>query len=46
MKNRLSPVEARNRKPLKQQADFEGEWELRFGPDNRFLGTNLARPIK
>ena len=29
-------VETRNRKPLKQQADFEGEWELRFGPDNRF----------
>jgi len=34
---RLEPtVETRNRKPLKQQADFEGEWELRFGPDNRF----------
>jgi mRNA-degrading endonuclease RelE of RelBE toxin-antitoxin system len=29
-------VETRNRKPLKQQADFEGEWELRFGPENRF----------
>jgi len=34
---RLEPtVETRNRKPLKQPADFEGEWELRFGPDNRF----------
>jgi mRNA-degrading endonuclease RelE of RelBE toxin-antitoxin system len=29
-------IETRNRKPLKRQADFEGEWELRFGPDNRF----------
>ena len=26
----------RNRKPLKQPAGFGGEWELRFGPDNRF----------
>jgi mRNA-degrading endonuclease RelE of RelBE toxin-antitoxin system len=34
---RLEPtVETRNRKPLKEQADFEGEWELRFGPENRF----------
>ena len=34
---RLEPtVETRDRKPLKQQADFEGEWELRFGPENRF----------
>ena len=33
---RLEPaVETRNRKPLKQ-ADLEGEWELRFGPENRF----------
>jgi len=29
-------VEARNRKPLKRPADFEGEWELRIGHDNRF----------
>ena len=29
-------IETRNRKPLKQQADFKGEWELRFGPENRF----------
>jgi mRNA-degrading endonuclease RelE of RelBE toxin-antitoxin system len=34
---RLEPtIETRNRKPLKQETDFEGEWELRFGPDNRF----------
>jgi mRNA-degrading endonuclease RelE of RelBE toxin-antitoxin system len=34
---RLDPtVETRNRKPLKQRADFEGEWELRFGPGNQF----------
>ena len=29
-------VETRNRKPLKRQADVEGEWELRIGHDNRF----------
>ena len=29
-------VETRNRKPLKRPVNFEGEWELRFGPDNRF----------
>jgi hypothetical protein len=29
-------VETRNRKPLKQPVAFEAEWELRFGPDNRF----------
>jgi len=34
--SREPAVETRNRKPLKQQTDFEGEWELRFGPDNRF----------
>jgi len=34
---KLDPtVETRNRKPLKQRADFEGEWELRFGPGNQF----------
>jgi len=34
---RLEPAdETRNRKPLKHQSDFEGEWELRFGPENRF----------
>jgi mRNA-degrading endonuclease RelE of RelBE toxin-antitoxin system len=29
-------VETRNRKPLKRPVTFEGEWELRFGPDNIF----------
>jgi len=29
-------VETRNRKPLKRPVRFEADWELRFGPDNRF----------
>ncbi|MGD9046580.1 MAG: type II toxin-antitoxin system RelE/ParE family toxin [Anaerolineae bacterium] len=29
-------VEARNRKPLKRAVAFEAEWEIRFGPNNRF----------
>jgi mRNA-degrading endonuclease RelE of RelBE toxin-antitoxin system len=29
-------VETRNRKPLKRVVAFEAEWEIRFGPDNRF----------
>jgi mRNA-degrading endonuclease RelE of RelBE toxin-antitoxin system len=29
-------VETRNRKPLKPPSALEGEWELRFGPGNRF----------
>jgi len=29
-------TETRNRKPLVRESDFEAEWELRFGPDNRF----------
>ena len=29
-------TETRNRKPLRQPAAFEAQWELRFGPDNRF----------
>jgi len=29
-------VETRNRKPLKRAVAFEAEWELRFGPDNKF----------
>lgn len=29
-------VESRNRKPLRKPAIFEAQWELRFGPDNRF----------
>jgi len=29
-------VETRNRKPLRQPAAFGAQWEIRFGPDNRF----------
>ena len=29
-------VETKNRKPLRQPAAFSAEWEIRFGPDNRF----------
>jgi len=29
-------VETQNRKPLKRPTVFQGDWELRFGPDNRF----------
>ena len=29
-------VETRNRKPVRSPAAFEAEWELRFGPNNRF----------
>src|SRR2546421_11874887 len=29
-------VETKNRKPLRQPAPFAGEWEIRFGPGNRF----------
>jgi hypothetical protein len=29
-------VETKNRKPLTKPVEFEAEWELRFGPDNRF----------
>jgi mRNA-degrading endonuclease RelE of RelBE toxin-antitoxin system len=29
-------VETRNRKPLRQPAPLAAEWEIRFGPDNRF----------
>jgi hypothetical protein len=29
-------VETRNRKPLKRPISFGADWELRFGPDNRF----------
>ena len=29
-------VATRNRKPLQQPAAFEAQWEIRFGPDNRF----------
>ncbi len=29
-------VETRNRKPVRSPAAFQAEWELRFGPHNRF----------
>lgn len=29
-------VETRNRKPLKQSLIVGGDWEVRFGPNNRF----------
>jgi mRNA-degrading endonuclease RelE of RelBE toxin-antitoxin system len=29
-------VETINRKPLKRAVAFEAEWDIRFGPDNRF----------
>jgi hypothetical protein len=29
-------VETRNRKPVRPPAAFHAEWELRFGPNNRF----------
>ena len=29
-------VKTRNRKPLKKSTAFKAEWELRFGPKNRF----------
>ncbi len=29
-------VVTRNRKPLRRPAAFGAEWEIRFGPDNRF----------
>lgn len=29
-------IESKNRKPLRQPAPFAAEWEIRFGPDNRF----------
>jgi mRNA-degrading endonuclease RelE of RelBE toxin-antitoxin system len=29
-------VETRNRKPLKRAVTFGAEWDIRFGPNNRF----------
>ena len=29
-------IETRNRIPLKQPAEFGADWEIRFGPNNRF----------
>jgi len=29
-------VETRHRKPLKRPVELSADWEIRFGPDNRF----------
>jgi hypothetical protein len=29
-------IQTKNRKPVRQPAAFQAEWELRFGPGNRF----------
>jgi mRNA-degrading endonuclease RelE of RelBE toxin-antitoxin system len=29
-------VETRNRKPLERPVELGADWEIRFGPDNRF----------
>jgi mRNA-degrading endonuclease RelE of RelBE toxin-antitoxin system len=29
-------IKTKNRKPLRQPAPFNAEWEIRFGPNNRF----------
>lgn len=29
-------TETRHRKPLLHEVEFDADWELRFGPDNRF----------
>ena len=29
-------VPTRDRKPLTREVEFDADWELRFGPDNRF----------
>ena len=39
MEDRLShepDVETHNRKPLVRPVSFDADWELRFGPKNRF----------
>jgi hypothetical protein len=39
-------VETRNRKPVEQPAAVEADWELRFGPNNRFRAfytTNIGQ---
>src|ERR1700730_16833621 len=36
-------VKTRNRKPLKKPTAFKAEWELRFGPNNRFRVFYAAR---
>jgi hypothetical protein len=39
-------TETRNRKPLKRPVSFEAEWELRFGPDNRFRVFYEVDPVR
>lgn len=29
-------VETRNKKPMKRPVEFGADWEIRFGPENRF----------
>jgi hypothetical protein len=29
-------IETKNRMPLRQPAPFSAQWEIRFGPNNRF----------
>jgi hypothetical protein len=36
--------ETRNRKPLEQPTSLEADWEIRFGPDNRFRIFYTIRP--
>lgn len=39
-------LETKNRKPVEQPVMIEAEWELRFGPNNRFrvfYTTNIAQ---
>jgi hypothetical protein len=35
-------VETKNRKPLRQPAPFAAQWEIRFGPDNRFRACTTS----
>jgi mRNA-degrading endonuclease RelE of RelBE toxin-antitoxin system len=37
-------VETRNRKPLKRPAQLGADWEIRFGPDNRFRVFYTVNP--
>ncbi len=37
-------VETRNRKPLKRPAQLGADWEIRFGPDNRFRVFYAVEP--
>ncbi|HZT80806.1 MAG TPA: hypothetical protein VFA26_11310 [Gemmataceae bacterium] len=37
-------VKTRNRKPVRPPAAFQAEWELRFGPNNRFRSSTRSTP--